>query len=292
MTYETSMENVSQAEATEAIPVTEREKTSFWRARRFRDMECMAATFVTHEFAPHAHETFSIGAIEAGCQISTIRGERAFTGPGAIYLLNPGEIHDGAPGVENGYRYRMIYPDIELLSGILEDVTGRTVQGTPSFSRQLLIDQELAFDFSRAHRLVQEGADQLLAEEAMYGVLARMFGRYGSIILSPQAQVGGTGVGRARDYIAANFSSEIGLEELAGVAGLSRAHLIRAFRREFFITPHAFQTDMRVRHARRLLRDGATPGNTAAECGFADQAHLTRHFKARTGVTPAAFRKG
>lgn len=286
------MQNVSQAEATEAIPVTEREKTSFWRAKRFRGMECMAATFVTHEFAPHSHDTFSIGAIEAGCQLSTIRGEREFTGPGALYLLNPGETHDGAPGVVGGYRYRMIYPEIGLLTDILEDVTGRTFQGTPSFSRQLLLDHELAFEFQRAHRLVEDGSDQLLAEEAMYNVLARMFARYGSIILSAPTQAGRTGAGRARDYIAANFSSEIGLEELAGVAGLSRAHLIRAFRREFFITPHAFQTDMRVRRARSLLRDGATPTDAAMECGFADQAHLTRHFKARTGVTPAAFRKG
>jgi AraC-like DNA-binding protein len=286
------MQNVSQAEATEAIPVTEREKTTFWRARRFRDMECMAATFVTHEFAPHAHDTFSIGAIEAGCQISTIRGEREFTGPGAIYLLNPGEIHDGAPGVREGYRYRMIYPDLRMLTGILEDVTGRSFQGTPSFSRQLLLDPDLAHDFSHAHKLVEQGTDQLLAEEAMYVVLARMFGRYGSVILSPPSETGRTRAGRARDYIAANFSSEIGLEELADVAGLSRAHLIRAFRREFFITPHAFQTDMRIRQARRLLRDGASPTDAALECGFADQAHLTRHFKARTGVTPAAFRKG
>lgn len=286
------MQNVSQAEATEAIPVTEREKTSFWRARRFRNMECMAATFITHEFAPHAHDTFSIGAIEAGCQIASVRGAREHTGPGALYLLNPGEIHDGAPGVSEGYRYRMIYPDIELLTGILEDVTGRSFQGMPSFSRQLLRDEELAFDFHRAHRLVEEGTDPLLAEEAMYGVLARMFARYGSVILAPPGDTGRTGIGRARDYIAANFTSEIGLEDLADVADLSRAHLIRAFRREFFITPHAFQTDMRVRHARRLLRDGASPTETAFECGFADQAHLTRHFKARTGVTPAAFRKG
>ena len=285
------MQNVSQAEATDAIPVTEREKTVFWRARRFRDMECMAATFVTHEFAPHAHDTFSIGAIEAGCQLSTIRGERESTGPGALYLLNPGETHDGAPGIVSGYRYRMIYPEIELLTDILEDVTGRTVHGTPSFSRQLLLDAELALEFQRAHRLVEEDRDQLLAEEAMYGVLARMFARYGSAILSPPAHGGRTGVSRARDYIAANFSSEIGLEELGGVAGLSRAHLIRAFRREFFITPHAFQTDMRIRHARRMLRDGRTPSDVAMECGFADQAHLTRHFKARTGVTPAVFRR-
>lgn len=286
------MHNVSQAQATQAIPVTERENTRFWRAGRFRDMECMAATFVTHEFAPHSHDTFSIGAIEAGCQLSTIRGEREFTGPGALYLLNPGETHDGAPGVASGYRYRMIYPEIALLSGIIEDVTGRAVRGTPSFSRQLLIDGELALAFQQAHGLVEQGADQLLAEEAMYCVLARMFARYGSTIMAAPARTGRAGVVRARDFIAANFSSDIGLEDLAGVAGLSRAHLIRTFRREFFITPHAFQTDMRVRHARRMLRDGASPADAALDCGFADQAHLTRHFKARIGVTPAVFRKG
>ena len=86
------------------MPVTESEKTKFWRDRRFRNMECMAATFVTHQFAPHAHDTFSIGAIEAGCQIARIRGAREFTGPGALYILNKGETHDGAPGIREGYR--------------------------------------------------------------------------------------------------------------------------------------------------------------------------------------------
>lgn len=286
------MQNVSQSEATQAVPVTAKEKTVFWRAGRFQDMECMTATFITHEFAPHAHDTFSIGAIEAGCQIASIRGEREHTGPGALYLLNPGEIHDGAPGVSEGYRYRMIYPEIGLLKGILEDVTGRTFQGTPSFSRQLLKDESLALAFQKAHLLVEEGADPLLAEEAMYSVLARMFAQYGSVIISPPAENGRTGVARARDYLAENFESDIGLEELAGVAGLSRAHLIRAFRREYFITPHAFQTDVRIRQARRMLREGVPPSEVAAQCGFADQAHLTRHFKARTGITPAVFRNG
>ena len=37
---------------------------------------------------------------------------------------------------------------------------------------------------------------------------------------------------------------------------------------------------------------GATPSDTALACGFADQAHMTRQFKARTGLTPAVFRAG
>ena len=97
---------------------------------------------------------------------------------------------------------------------------------------------------------------------------------------------------RTLQYISQNLGNDLTVDILAQVAGLSRAHMIRAFRKHYFITPHAFQTDLRIRHARHLLRCGATPSDTAQACGFADQAHLTRQFKARTGLTPAVFRAG
>ena len=140
--------------------------------------------------------------------------------------------------------------------------------------------------------MAETGKDMLAAEERMFGVLSEMFARYGSVIISPPVPASRAGLRLARDYLADNFAEEIGLEELADISGLSRAHLIRSFRKEYFITPHAFQTDIRIRQARRMLRSGMSPADTALNCGFADQAHFTRHFKARTGVTPAAFRNG
>jgi AraC-like DNA-binding protein len=286
------MHNVSQQQAAEASPVTATERTRFWRDRRFGNMECLTASFITHEFSPHSHDTFSIGAIERGCQVAMIRGAREHTGPGALYLINPGEVHDGQPGAPDGYRYRMIYPAPELLSEIIEDVTGRAFHGVPSFSRQLLSDVPLADAFNRAHRLVEEGSEPLAGEEGLYQVLATMFARHGSQIIRAPDHGEPLAMRRVRDYLAAHFCEDVGLEALARVAGLSRAHMIRAFRKQYFITPHAYQTDLRIRHARTLLRAGATPSDTAMACGFADQAHLTRHFKARTGLTPAVFRAG
>lgn len=81
------METISQEKAIEAMPLEGAERTRFWRDPRFKGMECLSATFITHEFAPHAHDTFSIGAIEAGSQISTIKGERSQTGPGDLYQI-------------------------------------------------------------------------------------------------------------------------------------------------------------------------------------------------------------
>ncbi|WP_117193517.1 AraC family transcriptional regulator [Rhizobium terrae] len=283
------MQNISQEQAADFMPLAPAEATRFWRDSRFGGMECLSATFLTHEFAPHAHDTFSIGAIEEGAQLATIRGTREASGPGDLYLINPGETHDGAP-MAGGYRYRMIYPDLTLFREILEDVTGKPFQGTPAFGRQILRDQALADAFHAAHRTLEAGAGALESGQAMFQVLDAMFRRHGSAIVVPAGTTERTAVRRARDYLVDNFASDIGLEELAAVAGLSRAHLIRAFRKEFHITPHSFLTDIRIREARRRLRTGGQPAEIALECGFADQAHFTRHFKARTGLTPGQYR--
>jgi AraC-like DNA-binding protein len=283
------MENISQEQAADYMPLAETETTRFWRDSRFGGMECLTATFLTHEFAPHAHDTFSIGAIESGGQIATIRGMREASGPGDLYLINPGETHDGAP-YEGGYRYRMIYPDLQLLREILEDVTGKPFQGIPAFGRQILRDQALADAFHAAHRTLETGSGALETSQAMFLVLDAMFRRHGSSIIVPADTAEKSAVHRARDYLVENFASDVGLEELAEVAGLSRAHLIRAFRKEFQITPHSFLTDIRIREARKRLRRGGQPAEIALECGFADQAHFTRHFKSRTGLTPGQYR--
>ncbi|NUR87733.1 MAG: helix-turn-helix domain-containing protein, partial [Nonomuraea sp.] len=55
--------------------------------------------------------------------------------------------------------------------------------------------------------------------------------------------------------------------------------------------PHAYQTTLRVRQARRLLDAGVRPAEVAAEVGFTDQAHLNRHFKRILGVPPAAYQR-
>jgi AraC-like DNA-binding protein len=283
------MQNVSQKQAAEAMPLVDVEMACFWRARRFRDMECLSASFLTHEYAPHAHDTFSIGAIESGSQIARMKGKREETGPGDLYLIDPGVVHDGAPGGE-GYRYRMIYPDTKLLVDILEDVSGKAFNATPSFPREVPRDPQMASAFHAAHRALESGAGALESEEGMFRLLAALFDRHGSAIIVPLDTSERTAVGRARDYLIESFDTDIGLEELAKVTGLSRAHLIRAFRKEYHITPHAFLTDKRVREARKLLRAGRAPADVAIQCGFADQAHFTRHFKARTGVTPGQFR--
>jgi AraC-like DNA-binding protein len=96
-------------------------------------------------------------------------------------------------------------------------------------------------------------------------------------------------VRRARRHLRERWNQRVPLEELAAVAGLSRFELVRRFRSETGLTPHAFQVNLRIARARALLTEGVTPAAVAADCGFADQPHLTRTFKRAVGVTPGRY---
>lgn len=46
----------------------------------------------------------------------------------------------------------------------------------------------------------------------------------------------------------------------------------------------------RIEQAKEFLREGRDITDTALECGFFDQSHFHRHFKAMTTVTPQEYR--
>ncbi|MGI8845557.1 MAG: helix-turn-helix domain-containing protein [Thermoleophilaceae bacterium] len=70
---------------------------------------------------------------------------------------------------------------------------------------------------------------------------------------------------------------------------IEQIELVRRFGAQVGLTPHAFQTNLRIARARDLLATGTTPAAVAAACGFADQPHLTRTFRVAVGVTPARY---
>ncbi|MFJ9697955.1 helix-turn-helix domain-containing protein [Kitasatospora sp. NPDC101183] len=80
--------------------------------------------------------------------------------------------------------------------------------------------------------------------------------------------------------------------ELARETGWSTRHLLERFRRETGLTPKAAARVIRFDRARRLLAAGSPPpllAELAAGCGYFDQAHLAREFRALAGASPSAW---
>ncbi len=81
------------------------------------------------------------------------------------------------------------------------------------------------------------------------------------------------------------------LAALAGAAGLSVSHFIRAFRRQVGVTPHRHVLQRRVERAVMLLkRPAQSVGGVADETGFTSPAHFVATFRRMVGVTPGAVR--
>ena len=93
-------------------------------------------------------------------------------------------------------------------------------------------------------------------------------------------------VARAWDRLAGTGGT-LRIEELAREVGWSRRHLALRFRDEIGLSPKSAARVIRFERACDLLRGPARPAlaDTAAVCGYADQAHLARDFRELAGLT-------
>jgi len=142
-----------------------------------------------------------------------------------------------------------------------------------------------------AHRAAEQG-DQLASSSLLHAALAGLLRQHaGGGLPPPGPRPGRPAVRQAAGLLQERLTDPPSLAELAALTGLGTYALLRAFRAETGLPPHAYLNQARVREARRLLDRGVPPASAAAEAGFADQAHLTRHFKRIVGVPPGAYQR-
>lgn len=95
---------------------------------------------------------------------------------------------------------------------------------------------------------------------------------------------------RVLELMHAQADSRLSVDALAREAGLSPAHFARAFKESTGHAPHQYLMSIRLERARGLLdAPDVSLSDVAFRAGFADQAHFTRFFRRRFGITPGAL---
>ncbi|MER7410601.1 AraC family transcriptional regulator [Streptomyces cacaoi] len=265
----------------------------YWRADG-RPMEAMRAHFTGHVFHRHSHDAYSFAVTESGAQRFVCRGARHVSGAGMVMAFNPDDPHDGEAAAEDGFTYRIVHLGPDLVRSVLTDALGRTAP-MPLFPHPVREDPLLRQALLRLHAALAGGAaaDALVQDERLTEAVLAMV-RRGARTPGPAAapRAGSAAVRRARALLEEQWAQEVPAERLAEAAGCSRYALYRAFRTELGFPPSDFQRQLRLRAARRMLRQGASAAEAAAVCGFADQAHLHRWFVRCYGMTPGAYARG
>ena len=236
----------------------------------------------TCAFEPHRHDTYAIGITTAGVQTFHYRGSRRICLPGQLHVLHPDEAHDGAAGTDGGFGYRILYIPPELVRDAL---AGGTLPFVADPVQQLVPAAGLIASLLAD---IDEPINELSSAEIAVAVadgLGSLSGRPGA----RRPAVDMRAVELVRDYLVAHAREQTPASILEKVADTDRFTIARHFRWAFGTSPDRYRTLRRLALARAAIESGQSLARAAAEAGFADQSHMTRHFKRTYGLTPGRW---
>ncbi len=204
--------------------------------------------------------------------------------PGAICVLPEGQTSDWE--ITTPFRFmHLVLPDEPLRAWFSRihdrdarffDVTEIMYDVVPAMAAPLA---------QLAH--AAETNDPLSADGAVAELVYRLPER-------PQALKGGLTPRQLRridEWIDANLGTSIRLSDLAAETGLSEFHFHRMFRAARGTSPHKWVMMRRIDAVKDSLCRRRSIADIAVACGFSCQSHLTRIFKAQTGMTPSVYRQ-
>ena len=251
-----------------------------WRPEVPGVVEVLHARMTSHVYPMHTHESWTLLIVDDGMvRYDLHRREHGALGR-AVTLLPPRVPHNGRAATAAGFSKRVVYLD---LSHVPDSLIG------PAVGQPVLADPLLRQRIRQLHDVLGLPGAEFEAEHRLAFIAERLRWHLRGRGEPATARPGAGVAGDLRELIDARFREKVTLRDASGVLHVHPAHLVRAFGREFGISPHQYVTGRRVDLARRLLLGGMPPSLAAAEAGFYDQAHLARHFRHVLGTSPGRY---
>jgi AraC-like DNA-binding protein len=251
----------------------------------FAELRCSRTSSAPYK--PHIHQCFSIGAVDKGAVEYNVGGTTDILAPGSLVLINPETLHVCNPAGQHARSYYMLHLDTNWCLKVQQSMweIDRFVE-----AEEIRIDDDALYDrFCRTMENLMNKKILLQEKEQLLYELACNIFFIACKSLKPRKETH-TDIETLKKLLAQDLDRDLPLNILAGELDANPYTLIRSFKAACGITPHAFRMNCRIEKARRLLRQGCSIADTALECGFFDQSHLHRHFKAMTTVTPNQYR--
>ncbi|MER5949334.1 AraC family transcriptional regulator [Streptomyces sp. NPDC001904] len=263
---------------------TDPDRITAWRPEVKGVAEVFHAHFTHHSYPMHVHDTWTLLIVDEGAIRYDLERHEHGTPLGTVSLLPPGVPHNGSAATPDGFRKRVLYLEASD-DGPLDTSLIGAAADSPD-----LVDPLLRHRIGQLHTALGRPGDELEAAARLALVGERLRERLRPGVGDPVRAVPDRRVAdRLRQLLDARVVDGVGLEEASGVIDAHPAHLVRSFSAAYGIAPHQYLMARRVDRARRLLLAGRPVGEVAADLGFYDQSHLTRHFKRVVGIPPGRY---
>jgi AraC family transcriptional regulator len=220
------------------------------------------------------------------------RNFRLTSRPGTIFLLPQGTVDEVNWAGPTKRTAVAIHP--RLLTDALDETAHETdIQLTEHWD---LIDCHISALLQEMTADLDDGspAGPIYGESLANALAVYLLRRYAARRITPQVFKGGLPgyrLKRVLDYIADNLDENIGLSQLAAIAGMSPHYFSALFKRSTGRAPHQYVLLQRIERAKQQLRDPKhSIIDAGLEAGFQNPSHFARVFRKVVGTTPSSFR--
>lgn len=227
-----------------------------------------------------------------------IEGHYAGKWHGARYRV--GDIGMTAPGEEARLRWRgeeahstlQLHLPADMIAAVAAEFVGGTKRGFQLPNALRREDPVVRNVIQAMGHAARANFPDLYADTAAHFLAAHILLHHAALPHVHPAGNEDSRLAAVDAYLHENLSSQISLDTLAAVAGLSKFHLLRMFKRKFGEPPLRHLTRLRVEAAkRRLTLSSASITEISFACGYDNPSHFAAAFRRLTGVSPAQYRR-
>ncbi|WP_084388843.1 AraC family transcriptional regulator [Fusibacter sp. 3D3] len=255
---------------------------SKFETTRFYDMiEVKINDSHPHAYKPHLHSELAIGIIEKGDTVLTINEVDYEFGEGDAVIIMPYVVHNCQPKDIHNWSFTMIYLEDSFRDALADALSPDLKIGIAK------LGQSEYNKIKNLTSILKSERDDFLKEVEIIDCINTIVDSIEVRISKEHDLV----MERIRVYIEAHFLDSLSLDEIATEFDFNKFNLIRRFKRLYNVTPSAYQLQLKVNHAKHLLKSENNLVKVALEAGFYDQAHFSKEFKKATGMTPFQYIK-
>lgn len=227
-------------------------------------------------------KNYQIGLIREGQGTFTIGQNEYPLGQNDTYFIRPDLVHKGKPDPQIGWAVSVLNFKAQLIEEL--EAQGAQLSIFQHFQSAKPLREAVS-------KLLQHFEVEVTPEEAKNLVYNFLVENSDNETPSYNSAKNQDAIQRARRYIDAHYKSKFSLDDLANEAFLSKFHLLRLFKQEVGIAPYAYQLQLKLNEARKLIFQKKSLTEVAYELGFNDQAHFINTYKKYAELTPGEFLK-
>jgi AraC-like DNA-binding protein len=238
----------------------------------------------------HFHEKLSFAVVTEGFGEFQFKNYAQKVTKGAIIKIPPGEVHSsGKSSKDRQLEYRVFYLSNASINDILNAEEHKSEMEI-QFKEQISYDRNFYLSCLNAHYKLFVDNDSFMLESIFTQLVLDLIKKHSCLDFRlPVIDLRPTYLPTIIDYLHANYTSKISLNQLSIISAKSPSQILRTFQKHIGIAPHAYLINLRVIKAKKLLIQGMSITQAALEVGFTDQSHLHRYFQRITHVTPRLF---